>query len=287
MTSSSGPANGSATNDTTPTFRFSSNEPGSTFQCRYEDDDFSPCSGAGVDTASPLPDGPHLFSVRPIDAAGNTGQAFHTIFTVDTVAPRLKIKGPSNPRLKSDTAAATFTLEASGQLRLRCRIDLRPARPCPFRYESPELTRSSHTLTVKAIDRAGNVKAKRKWFTFIRPWIPRTRLNSHPHCHGVRATLIGSYRRDRLTGTDGRDVIVSFAGDDVINARGGRDLICARHGDDDVTAGPGADWVRGSRGADRLRSGRGRDTILAGRGVDSCGVAPADRRFRCEVLGLR
>ncbi len=59
--------NGSTTNDPTPTFRFSSTEPGSSFECRYEGDDFSACSGADSDTAaSPLTDGPHRFQ-RPAD----------------------------------------------------------------------------------------------------------------------------------------------------------------------------------------------------------------------------
>ena len=59
VTISSGPADGSATNDPTPTFRFSPTEPGSTFQCRYEGHGFSACSGARSDTAaSPLADGP-------------------------------------------------------------------------------------------------------------------------------------------------------------------------------------------------------------------------------------
>ena len=288
VTVSSGPANGAATNDTTPTFRFSSTEAGSSFECRYEDGDFSPCSGARFDTASPLPDGEHLFSVRPTDAAKNQGPAFHTVFTVDTVAPELEIKGPSNTRMKSDTASATFTLKASGQVRRRCHIDLRRTRPCPWRYRSPELTRSSHTITVKAIDRAGNVKAKRMWFTLAGQWVPRrTQRPSQLTCNGAAATLIGSYRNDRLTGTDGPDVIVAFAGNDTIDSGAGRDLICARHGDDDVTAGPGDDWVRGGKGADTLGSGGGADTVRAGWGIDSCAKDPADRRFHCEVLGLR
>ena len=205
------------------------------------------------------------------------------------MAPKLKIKGPSDTRMKRDNASAIFTLEASEQVGRRCRIDFWPSEPCSRRYRTPKLSRSAHTLTVKVTDRAGNVGTRRKWFTLVSGHVPRgtPRAPSDPSCNGVPATLTGSYRSDRLTGTDGRDVIVGFGGNDKINARGGRDVICARHGNDDVTAGPGADWVRGGRGSDRLGSGRGADTIRAGWGVDSCARDPADRAFHCEVLGLR
>ena len=168
MTISSGPADGSATNDPTPTFRFSPTEPGSTFQCRYEGHGFSACSGARSDTAaSPLSDGPHTFCVRAIDAAGNRGDALDVKFAVDTAAPELKIKGPSKTRTKRRKAAATFTLKASEQVGRRCRIDSRRFKPCSERYRTPRLRRGTHTLKVKATDRAGNVGTKRKRFRIV------------------------------------------------------------------------------------------------------------------------
>jgi hypothetical protein len=290
VTVSSGPANGAATNDTTPTFRFSSTEAGSSFQCRYEDEDFRACSGARSDTAAPpLSDGQHVFGIRSTDAAGNMGEAFHTILTIDTVAPKLKIKGPSDTSMNRDNASSIFTLSASEQVDRWCRIDFGLSELCTRRYRTAKLSRSPHTLTVKVTDRAGNVSTRRKWFTLLRKRVPRRtpRSLSDPRCNGAAATLTGSYRSDRLTGTDGRDVIVAFAGNDKINALGGRDVICARHGNDEVAAGAGADWIRGGRGWDRLGSGRGADTIRAGWGADSCAKGPADRAFHCEVLGLR
>ncbi len=287
---SSGPADGSATDDPTPTFRFSSTETGSTFQCRYEGQGFSACSGASSDTAgSPLSDGPHTFGVRAIDAAGNRGGGLDTKFTVDTVAPKVKIKGPSNVKAERSRPPAVFTLEASEQVDRRCRIDSRRFTSCSRRYRTPQLGRRAHTLKVKATDSAGNVDTKRKWFTLVRKGVPRRGrpAPSGASCHGAAATLIGSRRGDRLTGTDGRDVIVGFGGNDKIYARGGRDVICARRGGDEVTAGPGADWIRGGRGSDDLRSGPGRDTIRAGFGFDACGQAAGDRTFYCEVLSLR
>lgn len=50
-------------------FKFSSSEPGTTFECRLDVRRFEPCeSGASVHG---LDDGRHKFRVRAIDAAGN------------------------------------------------------------------------------------------------------------------------------------------------------------------------------------------------------------------------
>jgi hypothetical protein len=284
----SGPAAGSATNDPAPTFRFSSTEPDSSFQCRYEGHGFSACSGASSDTAaSPLPDGPHTFHVRAIDAAGNRGDGLGIKFAVDTAAPELEIKGPSKAKTKENEAAATFTLKASEQVGRRCRIDSRRFRSCSERYRTPKLRPGTHTVKVKATDRAGNVATKRKRFEIARrllTGVPLTAASapSHPRCHRVAATLIGSPHADRLRGTNGPDVIVGFGGDDKINGGGGRDLICGRRGDDQVTGGWGDDRILGGPGSDDIWGGAGRDTIRGASGFDLCRAAPASRRFRCE-----
>ena len=52
------------------TFRFSSDEPGSTFECRLDKGKFKPCSSPKK--LKHLDDGRHTFQVRATDAAGNT-----------------------------------------------------------------------------------------------------------------------------------------------------------------------------------------------------------------------
>jgi Big-like domain-containing protein/hemolysin type calcium-binding protein/putative glycosyl hydrolase len=281
----SGPAG--ATNDPTPTFRFSSSEPGSTFRCRYDGHGFAACSGAKSDTpTSPLSDGSHTFHVKAIDAADNESQALSRTLDVDTVAPRVTIRRPGKTKAKGrNRARVTFLLKASEQVNRRCRIDSRRFKACSWRFRTPRLSHGIHRLKVKATDRAGNVGNKRKRFRIARKRVRRSTPEAHSHvwCHEAAATLVGSRRSDRLTGTSGRDVIVGFGGDDKIKGRGGPDVICARSGDDDVAAGSGADWVRGGHGSDDLRGGPGRDTIRGGSGFDSCGSNPRDRTFHCQA----
>jgi hypothetical protein len=68
-TITSGPADGSVVTTSTATFGFSSNESGSSFQCRMDETIYLPC--ANPFTTGTLSDGQHTFDVRAVDAAGN------------------------------------------------------------------------------------------------------------------------------------------------------------------------------------------------------------------------
>jgi large repetitive protein len=85
----------SPSNNTTPTFSFSSTESGSTFQCRLDGGSWSACSSPN--TISPaLSEGTHTFDVRATDQAGNTDAtpASYT-WIVDTGAPSVSITSPT------------------------------------------------------------------------------------------------------------------------------------------------------------------------------------------------
>ena len=59
---------GKKTHDRTPTFRFASDEPGSSFQCKLDKKPFKPCRSPF--TAKQLTLGPHTFKVRARDESG-------------------------------------------------------------------------------------------------------------------------------------------------------------------------------------------------------------------------
>ena len=158
----SGPSGPTA--DSTPSFSFSSDEPDSTFQCRFDAAAFAACTGPlAVHTAATLPDGPHTFQVRAIDAAGNQDVSPPTrAFTVDTNPPETEIlTGPSGTGT-DDTPTFTFS-SPEGGANFECRVDGAPFGPCSGGLE-PEhtaepLAEGGHTFEVRATDAAGNVDA--------------------------------------------------------------------------------------------------------------------------------
>ena len=96
------------TNDSTPTFGFSS-EVGAGFQCRVDNAAFAACTSPH--TTAAMTDGSHTFEVRATDAAGNTDPTpAQRAVTVDTAAPQTTITGA--PPATTTATTATFALSA-------------------------------------------------------------------------------------------------------------------------------------------------------------------------------
>ena len=152
-----------ATNDTTPTFAFSSSETGSTFQCRIDSAAFGPCSGPGSTHTPPaLAQGTHSFEVRATDGAQNTDATpASRSFTVDTAAPQTTIVSGPSGSTKDTTPTFGFSSNEAGST-FQCRIDSAAFGPCSGpggTHTPPALNLGSHTFAVRAIDRAGNTDA--------------------------------------------------------------------------------------------------------------------------------
>ncbi len=115
-TITSGPPNGGLVNDATPTFKFASNQIGSSFQCHFDARAFAPCSSPFTPFVA-LSQGAHVFYVRAIDAPGNVSATVSRTFTVDTIPPpipKITATNPSspandnNPKVKGNAAAGTI-----------------------------------------------------------------------------------------------------------------------------------------------------------------------------------
>jgi Bacterial Ig-like domain/NHL repeat len=152
-------------NDATPTFAFSSSEPGSGFECRVDSGGFEACSSPQA--IGPLADGGHVFGVRAIDAVGNRGPVASRAVKVDTTAPDLTIQGPRRVRTYHRRASATFILAASEKVELQCRVSPKGFVPCSGHYRTPKLGDGRHTLKVKATDLAGNLTVESKRFEVV------------------------------------------------------------------------------------------------------------------------
>ena len=142
------------TNVTDASFSFSSNEAGSTFECRLDEGDFGACTSPAGYTG--LSDGEHTFEVRAIDVVDNIDQtpATHT-WTIDTVAPETSITdAPSSPT--SDTSASfSFESSESGST-FECQLDDGGFSACTSPAEYSGLEDGNHSFEVLATDAAGN-----------------------------------------------------------------------------------------------------------------------------------
>ena len=168
-------------NDTTPSFSFSSSEGGSTFECRIDGGSWSPC--ASPDTISPaLAAGSHTFDVRATDAAGNTdGTPASYTWTVDLAAPNTTIG--SNPNDPSNNTTPSFSFSSSeGGSTFECRIDGGSWTACTSPDTiSPALGAGGHTFDVRATDAAGNTDGTPATYTWtVDLTAPNTTIGSSP-----------------------------------------------------------------------------------------------------------
>ena len=123
-----------------------------TTQCKLDDSAFAPCSSpAAYDN---LPDGPHSFTVRAIDAAQNSAEASRT-WTVDATPPIVQVTGdkPGNP---TNSKSATLAFAASEASTFQCKLDAAGFVACSSPKDYTNLTDDQHTFTVRATDLAGN-----------------------------------------------------------------------------------------------------------------------------------
>ena len=116
------------TSDATPTFGFSSNDPGFTagFGCRVDGGPFFACSSP--ETIGPLGDGPHNFEVRAVDTAGNADPS--SALRGFNVTPDTSLDGSAAAKGKQEqkgkkivveakvTAGEDLDAEASGKVKL-------------------------------------------------------------------------------------------------------------------------------------------------------------------------
>ena len=80
--------------------------------------------------------------------------------------------------------------------------------------------------------------------------------------------IVGSDKKETITGTIGADMIFGRNGDDTINAGAGNDLVCGGNGGGVINGGAGDDTLDGGNGNDTLRGDDGNDILRGGQGND-------------------
>jgi DNA-binding beta-propeller fold protein YncE len=201
------------TNDPTPTFGFSSSEPGSTFRCKLDSGPYSACTPPK--TTQHLADGTHTFRVRATDPSGNTDPTPATRkFTVRTAFVRV-----------SDTALVVTAAP-------RARDNLQVTRPSASIFRVTDLPagpyRGSGVHTGHGCTRSGDYTAN------CRGEIARIRVaagakaDQVTNSTGVPSTLYGGGAKDTLLGGWNKDTLIGGPGADSMKGMKGNDLLKAR-----------------------------------------------------------
>lgn len=156
-------------------FAYSSNEPGSSFECSLDSAPFTSCPVGGI-SYSGLANGPHSFRVRAIDPSDNTdqspaGYSFEVVLPSSlppvrsspppalAVSPPGKTK-PAAPETTLTTKPAVRTHDRTPTFRFsagkpgasfQCKLDGGPFRGCRSPLTTKKLGFGSHTLQVRAV----------------------------------------------------------------------------------------------------------------------------------------
>ena len=136
------------------TFWFSSNDANATFECRIDNETPASCKSPYVRT---LADGPHSFSVRAADAAGNRDETpAERVWTIDTVAPDTMLT--SGPPVADNSVMAQFAFRGSEpNVSFECSLDNAGYLACTSGASFGPVGDGAHAFAVRARDRAGNV----------------------------------------------------------------------------------------------------------------------------------
>lgn len=144
------------TQNETVSFAFSCTEDDCRFECSVDDAAFEACTSPATVTVSG--EGEHRFEVRALDAR-NRPQATPAshVWTLDRTPPdTLLVSGPDEV-VSKHTVLVSFAANEDGATFL-CASDIESAgEPCTSPWVLHSLTPGDHTVSVTAVDRAGNL----------------------------------------------------------------------------------------------------------------------------------
>jgi hypothetical protein len=145
------------------TFTYSSNEPGSSFECKLDSGAFEACPATGIAYGG-LGNGAHTFQVRAKDGSGNVDES-PTGFSW-TVAARVPL-APSPPSFVAQIPQTTIigkpparTTDRTPTLRFKstlspaafeCKIDGKPFKRCRSPLTTKRLAFGRHSIKIRAV----------------------------------------------------------------------------------------------------------------------------------------
>ncbi|MEA2220589.1 MAG: large repetitive protein [Solirubrobacteraceae bacterium] len=273
-TITAGPADGSLTNDTTPTFAFAASQSNVTFTCAIDAGAPSPC--ASPYTAGPLADGAHSLQVTATNSVAETDPTPATRrFTIDATPPETSITGGPAEGATIDSDAPSFAWSSSETVStFTCTQDGVALSACELAFAGGAPA-GPHRFTVAATDAAGNTDPTPATRTFAislqaaPPTLPRCPLRGRVIIGTNGAdTRVGTTRIDIIYGLAGNDLLRGGLGGDCLAGQSGNDRLFGGAGNDYLFGGAGHDALNGDAGNDELRGASGNDRLDGGRGLD-------------------
>jgi len=170
-------------NSASASFSFSGASTGSTiasYQCSMDNSAFAACSSPQA--YSSLAEGNHSFSVKAIDASGQSSAAANYNFAVDLTKPSTPVVSSNqmNPT-KSTSLNLTFnSTDSSGVAKYECKLDAGSFATCVSPQAFSGLSSASHSFAVRATDKAGNVSAEGSYSIVVDTVAPVVTISSQP-----------------------------------------------------------------------------------------------------------
>lgn len=141
------------------TFEFSSDKDG-TFECKVDAGEWEPCASP-VDLIN-FDEGPHEFRVRAVSTVAPVGVKDPTPpvrkWTVDTVAPEVTIDSAPEGDVVSYDASIRFSSD-DPTASFQCQLNDGLFVDCASPWNLSDLAAGQQTVTVRAVDAAGNMSA--------------------------------------------------------------------------------------------------------------------------------
>lgn len=144
----------SPSSDQTPTFAIESTDASAYgFTCSLDGAAAYACDSG--EQPSVTVDGPHALDVRALDAASNASSPVRWSWVLDTTPPPAPLLTGPAALVNLSTASLTFT-SAEADAGFQCSLDGADASACSSPLSLVGLADGPHTVTVAAVDRAGN-----------------------------------------------------------------------------------------------------------------------------------
>ena len=186
------------TNQTSANFGFQSADPTATFECQLDTGGFTACTSPQF-YPGPLSEGPHTFSVRARDLAGNVSSPASFTWVVDLTAPSTTIQ--TAPPAYTTSNSATFTFVGSEGGTCLCQLDwvgnFESCSPSGQTYSG--LAQGSHTFRVEETDAAGNTGSPTSYSWAVDTTAPDTTITAGPANGSSTSSTSASFS---FTGSD-------------------------------------------------------------------------------------